>query len=284
MPASRGGFLPPLCSGGRAVNNLLWSQSPLQGASNRPSFAYGNANHPFYASKHTDPQGGIWNYNYDESTGNLNGNLTSKTEGTAGQNPVRFTYNFGSTTHPNGTLATATDAKGAVTTYGYVWDAANPRLLKQMTVNPPAPLTATTINYDSLGRVSSEVDGNNNTRSYTYDALDRVKQVTYTNGGNSATISSVYDLNGNVSSLTDNTGTTSDTYDALNRLTKETRPDTSLLALYRSGRQAEALAVYREARETLVEQLGLDPSRPLQILEGAILRQEPLLDQFKWQG
>lgn len=51
-----------------------------------------------------------------------------------------------------------------------------------------------------------------------------------------------------------------------------------MLALYRSGRQAEALEAYREARATLVEELGIDPSRTLQELEKAILTQDLSLD------
>jgi peptide/nickel transport system substrate-binding protein len=47
-------------------------------------------------------------------------------------------------------------------------------------------------------------------------------------------------------------------------------------ALYRDGRQAEALAAYREARTALVE-LGLEPSQELHELERAILRQDPAL-------
>jgi DNA-binding SARP family transcriptional activator len=47
-----------------------------------------------------------------------------------------------------------------------------------------------------------------------------------------------------------------------------------LLALYRSGRQAEALQAYQDGRRLLVEQLGIEPSRELQQLHGAILRQE----------
>lgn len=51
-----------------------------------------------------------------------------------------------------------------------------------------------------------------------------------------------------------------------------------MLALYRSGRQAEALEVYRETRVVLNRELGIDPSSSLQRLEGEILHQDPGLD------
>ncbi len=51
-----------------------------------------------------------------------------------------------------------------------------------------------------------------------------------------------------------------------------------MLALYRSGRQAEALAAYQVARRALVEELGIEPSPLLQELERGILRQDPALD------
>jgi hypothetical protein len=50
-----------------------------------------------------------------------------------------------------------------------------------------------------------------------------------------------------------------------------------MLALYRSGRQAEALDVYRRTRETLIDELGIAPGAELQELERAILQQDPTL-------
>jgi DNA-binding SARP family transcriptional activator/tetratricopeptide (TPR) repeat protein len=51
-----------------------------------------------------------------------------------------------------------------------------------------------------------------------------------------------------------------------------------LLALYRSGRQGDALAAYQDARSVLVEQLGVEPGRSLRELHQAILRQDLALD------
>ena len=51
-----------------------------------------------------------------------------------------------------------------------------------------------------------------------------------------------------------------------------------MLALYRAGRQAEALDVYQQAREALVDELGIEPGRDLRELQQAILNQDPALD------
>ena len=51
-----------------------------------------------------------------------------------------------------------------------------------------------------------------------------------------------------------------------------------ILALYRAGRQADALAAYQDARARLVDELGLDPSQALQQLEKQILLHDSALD------
>jgi DNA-binding SARP family transcriptional activator len=51
-----------------------------------------------------------------------------------------------------------------------------------------------------------------------------------------------------------------------------------VVALYRSGRQREALDAYRRVRETLADELGVDPSPELRHLREQIVRQDPALD------
>jgi DNA-binding SARP family transcriptional activator len=57
-----------------------------------------------------------------------------------------------------------------------------------------------------------------------------------------------------------------------------------MLALYRSGRQAEALGVYRAAHRVLVDQLGIEPSAELREMERAILSQDPALTTSPAKG
>ncbi|MFE2752542.1 BTAD domain-containing putative transcriptional regulator [Actinosynnema sp. NPDC059335] len=58
---------------------------------------------------------------------------------------------------------------------------------------------------------------------------------------------------------------------------RERRCGQLMLALYRSGRQADALQVYRRTRAELVDNLGLEPSQQLQSLQQAILNHDPEL-------
>jgi len=54
-----------------------------------------------------------------------------------------------------------------------------------------------------------------------------------------------------------------------------------MLALYRCGRQAEALGVYRRARNTLIDEVGIEPGQDLQDLERAILNRDPALGRTR---
>jgi YVTN family beta-propeller protein len=51
-----------------------------------------------------------------------------------------------------------------------------------------------------------------------------------------------------------------------------------MLALYRCGRQAEALEAYRDARRRLLDEVGVEPGTELRELHEAVLRQDPALD------
>jgi hypothetical protein len=51
-----------------------------------------------------------------------------------------------------------------------------------------------------------------------------------------------------------------------------------MLALYRSGRQSDALSAFRDARTLLVDELGIEPGQALRDLNAAILRQDPALN------
>jgi RHS repeat-associated protein len=181
------------------------------------AFAYGDTTHPTYATKTTSPQGNIINFAYD-----ANGNACAKSEGDlagltltctnlVGNDPVKFVYNT------DGTIATATDARGKITSYGY------DSLGRLTSITFPSPLGGVSFTYDSLNRVRTFTNGKGQVTTYGYDNLDRLKTIAYAGSG---TITFNYDSDDNVQSRVDSNGnkTTSYFYDQLNRLTEADYP------------------------------------------------------------
>jgi RHS repeat-associated protein len=161
----------------------------------------------------TNPDGQQQFFGYDNQ-GNVNAVRDAATDATS-QMKATLTHNG------DGTIATAKDGENRQNTYTY-WLATDGGFRKGLlkTFAPPAPRAATTLNYDSLGRVTSATDGNNKTTTYTYDKLDRVKTTTFSGG---STLTYSYDSDGNKTAAADTSmGTETYAYDALNRRTSET--------------------------------------------------------------
>lgn len=190
-------------------NNLT---SVTDGSGSVTSFGYSNTSHPYYPSSLTNPQGKQTTFGYDPQ-----GNLNAATDTTSGTTVSRV-YNA------NGTGASAKDGNGNTTTYGY--DAAG----NLITVTPPSPLAQVTLTVDNVSRVTSvtsQPSGNIQTTSFTYDALDRVTDISYDKG---AKVDYSYDANGNVVTFSDNTGATLFTYDAVNQQVKKTLPNGTVIS------------------------------------------------------
>lgn len=187
------------------------------GAAMSTSGTFTTTGHPYLPDSGTDAQGSQLHYTYDS-----NGNLTQMMG-----NSVHVDAMYNS----DGTLQWTKDAMATAnpTTYAYTPNshAAGTHFTK-VVVTPPSPLGAVTINLDSLSRVSSTVDGNGKTTSFTYDNLDRITRITY-NGDTSCAsrttcTDAVYDNNGNLMSLIDATGTTTFTYGKQNHQLTKTLP------------------------------------------------------------
>ncbi len=161
----------------------------------------------------TNPDGQQQFFGYD-AQGNVNAVRDAATDA-ASQMKATMTYNG------DGTIATAKDGENRQSTYTY-WLATDGGFRKGLlkTFAPPAARAATSLNYDTLGRVTSATDGNNKTTTYTYDKLDRVKTTTFPDA---KTLTYTYDPDGNKTAAADTyMGTETYAYDALNRRTSET--------------------------------------------------------------
>ena len=186
---------------------------PASGSGQTPatsSAAYDQqSGHPYLPNSSTDPQGNKLSYGYDSSQ-----NVTSITNGLSSQNTLKFTYNS------NGTVATSIDGNGNQTIYSYT----NGNLTSIVAPTATGGLGVTTLDYDSLSRLTSIKDGMGQTETIGYDASDRPIKETF---GDGTTISYSYDAAGNLTQQVDSaSGTSNYTYDAKNRITQESLPGT----------------------------------------------------------
>jgi RHS repeat-associated protein len=178
----------------------------------------------------TDPLGHTTQYAYDADR-----NLVSETDGDS--NTTTYVYDFANeqtqvkrADSPQTTLITNYNLDGSV---NYQEDGKGNKTL--------------TYGYDSLGRVTSEEDADNNTTTYTldgagnvltaqlpggscpstacitntYDADNELKTVTYSDDITPNITNTTYDNDGRRLTITDGTGTTLDVWDSLGRLTSE---------------------------------------------------------------
>lgn len=165
--------------------------------------SYGNTTDAtrYSPTSSTDDAGNKSTYTYSAA-----GNMESAT--TAMAATAKLTYN------PDGTVATATapGQDGNPTTYTYNAD----HQLIKVTPNTGGSLKAESYTYDSLGRLSTRVNGRGQTITYTYDQASRLVKVSYSDG----TTPVVYEYNerNQVTKRTDASGTSTMTYDQQGRL------------------------------------------------------------------
>ncbi|MEJ3403344.1 RHS repeat-associated core domain-containing protein [Rathayibacter sp. YIM 133350] len=165
----------------------------------------------------TDPAGHKDAYSYDAA-----GNVLTKLDATAATPVTLSTYTYsdghGSCSNYAGQICTATDARGKVTTYQY--NAAGD-LTK---VIPPAPLGSTQNFYDTLGRLTTVIDGRGLDTDYGYSLADRQTLITFDDND---TLTTSYNPNGLRKSVTDSYAADSETYeyDAQGHLTRQGGPN-----------------------------------------------------------
>ena len=223
-----------------ANSNRTGTTAPSSNGTNTAqttSTAYNTVGQTYLPSSGTDEEGTCTAFTYN-AAGNptrSNSGLTpsgGNCDGQTGGVATRTLYN-GDTDPITGLTVTCTakpgqpcrthDGNNAATNFGY--DANG----NTTSITPPSPLGAITLTPDGLSRTVTAVDGKGQTTRYTYDAIDRLKQVLY--GGavtcdvpHANCLEYIYDANGNLTSRISGIGTTTYTYDAMNRLTEKALP------------------------------------------------------------
>lgn len=175
--------------------NLLWEQNPLQDASHRSTWVYGDSAHPYSPTGVTDANGYTTTYSYYPS-GNIDvvtdpylktTTYTYYGNGELNQVTDRNTQTTSYTYDGNGNLASSTDPVGNVTLFGY--DSAGNKtsqtdpLWTSLGSNPATKLNyTTTFSYDGYGRPLSETNELADTTTLGYDGNGNVLTDVEANG------------------------------------------------------------------------------------------------------
>ncbi|WP_158544489.1 RHS repeat domain-containing protein [Blastococcus sp. TBT05-19] len=169
------------------------------------SYAYGNTGTKaqYQPSGCTDAQNRTSEYTY-----NQNGQRTATADFSSAEASVAY--------NGDGTVDTSTSPSGAVTDYSY--DTAG----QTTGINPPdgSTLADRSYTWDEFGRLASRTSGRGVTDTYTYDALDRVTEIDFSD--NTPDVTYTYDDAGQVDIRTDGSGVTTYDYDPLGRLAART--------------------------------------------------------------
>lgn len=165
--------------------------------------AYGNtaANTKYLATSTTDDADSTSLYTYNGA-----GNPLTSTDAMASE--AKLTYNA------DGTVATALAPGNGTNTTKYAYDT-HKQLIKVTPVTGSS-LGVKDFTYDTWGRLATATDGRGNTTTYSYDKVDRMTGIDFSDA--TADVSYTYDADGRQTQRVDETGTTTYGYDQLSRL------------------------------------------------------------------
>jgi RHS repeat-associated protein len=196
-----------------ALNNLTEITSPA-GAGTAASTSYGyptptGALSDYLPTSSKDAQGNSTTYSYNTSY-ELGTTTTPGSVGGAPVNHYQGDSGISCTNAKPGELCSSVNGDGDTTSYTYDTHG------NVATIVQPAPLGTISYTYDGDGRVLSKTDGRGSTLYYTYDAIDRITQVSTSSSSCTAASCTkyVYNAEGWLTQRVDASGTTNYTYDA----------------------------------------------------------------------
>lgn len=187
---------------GKNSSQSLTKSTTGTGSSSSAEYGSGSAT-AYLPSKVTDSSGDSTTIGYDGV-----GNQTSSQSGSDTSVQAKVAYNS------DGTVKSATAPGNGSNSTTYTYD--DNKQLSKTTPPTGTSLGVKEYTYDAFGRVKTETDGRGNTTTYGYDADDRKTTTAFSDG--TATVTNVYDGNGNQTSQTSATGTITNSYDQRNRL------------------------------------------------------------------